>query len=90
MQILIGDGTRYTDMNPVVVVAMANGSETTCMMLILFLKLIIVRFPPVGFWADPKLSLSCSKFHSNLLEMSRVPERLLLSKYLPRNYSNLY
>jgi hypothetical protein len=56
----------------------------------LFLKLIIVRFPPVGFWADPKLSLSCSKFHSNLLEMSRVPERLLLSKYLPRNYSNLY
>jgi hypothetical protein len=89
MQILIGNGTRYTDMNPVVVVAMANGSETTCVMLILFPKLIIVRFPPVGFWADPKLSLSCSKFHSNLLEMSRVPERLLLSKYLPGNYSNL-
>jgi hypothetical protein len=87
MQILIGDGTRYTDMNTVVVLAMANGSETTCVML-LFLKLIIVRFPPVGFWADPKLSLFCSKFHSNILEMSRVPERLLLSKYLPGNYSN--
>jgi hypothetical protein len=73
-------------MNTVVVLAMVDVSVFICEML-LFLKLMIVSLPPAGFGADPKLSLSSSKPHADILEMSRVPERLLLSKYLPGNYN---
>jgi hypothetical protein len=71
----------------VVVLVMVDGSVFICEML-LFLKLMIVSLPRAGFGADPKLSLSSSKPHADILEMSRVPERLLLSKYLPGNYND--
>jgi hypothetical protein len=74
-------------MNIVVVLAIAYGADTTCEML-LFLKLIVFSLRPVAFWANPTLDLSSSRPHANILEMSRVPESVLLSKYLPQKCSD--
>ena len=76
-----------THMNIVVVLAMAYGADATCEML-LFLKLIVFSLRPVAFWASPTLDLSSSRPHANILEMSRVPESVLLSKYLPQKCSD--
>jgi len=66
-------------MKTVVELAIMERLEITCLMLLL-LKLTIPNFVEL-----PAEFLSCSKPSENMLKMSRVPVRLLLSKYLSQS-----